>query len=134
MVARHAPGSKVSLTVLHDKHEKKVDVTLDKLADEKAERDEESSSGGGPATPKSGELGIGLGDAPGGGALVQRVSPNGPAREQLEPGDVIVEVNRKPVRSAAEAATVVRAAPSSQPLLLTVKREGHTRFVGIERK
>jgi serine protease Do len=134
MVARHAPGSKVTLTVLHDKHEKKVDVTLDRLTDENGEK-EEPSSGAAPGVPRSGELGIALGDAPGGGgATVQRVSPNGPAHDALEPGDVIVEVNKHPVHSANEAAAQVRAAPTGQTLLLTVKREGHTRFVAIDRK
>ena len=136
-VARHLPGSKVKLTVVHEKQTKTVDVTLDRLQDETAQKEAKDTplDPRDTARPKGGELGVGLADAQGaGGAVVQRVSPNGPAHDELEAGDVIVEVNRKPVRDAGEAAAAVKAAPSNQPLLLTVKRDGHRRFVGIERK
>ena len=36
LVARHAPGSHVKLTVMHDKSSKTVDVTLAQLQDPKA--------------------------------------------------------------------------------------------------
>jgi serine protease Do len=134
-VARHAPGSSLKLTVLHDKQQKTVNVTLDRLPDEPSSDDDAKSTEPDVAAPKSGELGVGLADAPGvAGAVVQRVNPNGAAHDALESGDVIVEVDKKPVKNAAEAAAAIRAAPTGQPLLLAVKREGHQRYVGIERK
>jgi serine protease Do len=132
MVARHAPGTKVRLTLIRDKQEKSLEATLDRLSDE---RQAEEEGGAAPALPKTGEMGITVGDAPGAsGAVVQRVNPAGPAHDELEPGDVIVEVSRRPVHSASEAALAIKSAPADQPLLLTVKREGHTRFAAIDRK
>jgi S1-C subfamily serine protease len=72
-----------------------------------------------------------LGDAPGGGALVQRTLPGSPADEALEKGDVILEVNRRAVGSAAEAARAMEAAGGT--VLLKIRRGAATRFVAIER-
>jgi len=132
MVARHAPGTKVRLSLMRDKQEKSLEATLDRLSEEKQVEEE---SGTAPALPKTGEIGLTLSDAPGGaGAVVQRVNPGGPAHDELEPGDVIVEVGRRPVHSASEAVSAIRSASQDQPVLLTVKREGHTRFAAIDRK
>jgi serine protease Do len=135
MVARHAPGTNVKLDVIHDTHPKSVEVALAKLGDESSEI-EQTPSGReqGPGT-RGGELGVALGDAPGGGgAVVERVSPSGPAHESLEAGDVITEVNHRAVHNAGDAALAVRSASRGEPLLFTVRREGHQRLVAIERK
>ena len=56
------------------------------------------------------------------GALVVDVQPGSPAeRAQLEPGMVVVEANRKPVRSADELAALIRKAESGSTLLLRVE-------------
>ncbi len=44
-------------------------------------------------------------------------------------GDVIIEVNRKPVRSLAEWKAVIESLPSDAQILLTVVREGRTLFL-----
>jgi S1-C subfamily serine protease len=61
------------------------------------------------------------------------VDPTGPAADALEPGAVILEVNHKAVQGARDAAAMIKAVPSGEPALLTIKREGHTRFVAIAR-
>jgi serine protease Do len=131
LVARHAPGSKVKLTVQHGKQTRDVQVTLDRLKDEPSEGSTEG--GGAPAPGGAGELGIGLSDAPGGGALVQRVNPAGAAHDALEPGDVILEVNGQRVTRASDAVALVKAMPRGQPALMKIRRDGHTRFVAIDR-
>jgi serine protease Do len=128
LIARHAPNDKVRLDVVRGTQTKTIHAILDKL-----ETAEENARPSGAA--QSGELGISLTDAPeAGGALVERVDPDGAAQGELEPGDVIVEVGRRPVHSASEAAAAIKAAPTSAPLLLSVKRDGHMHFVAIERK
>ena len=52
----------------------------------------------------------------------------------LDAGDVIVEVDGAPVKTAREAADRIKQAPLDRPILLRVRREGRTRFVAIERK
>jgi serine protease Do len=56
------------------------------------------------------------------GALVTDVLPGSPAESaELEPGMVVVEVDRKPVNSAEELAKTIRKAPAGSTLLLRVE-------------
>jgi serine protease Do len=132
LVARHRPGSKVSLQVTRDRATRTMDVTLDQLQEE-AESSEQGPGGGpsAPSSPSSSSLGIGVANTPD-GVMVESVRRGGAAEGQLTRGDVIVEVNRAPVKSADELARRIQAAPGGQPLFLKVRREGKTRFVAIE--
>jgi serine protease Do len=136
IVARHAPGSTVNVKLLRSGHEQTVAVTLAALKEEKVASNDDSDDDDGPnagsQAPASHKLGIQVADAPGGGALVERVKPGSPADGELAAGDVIVEVNHSPLSHAAELAPRVAAAKQGQPLLLRVKREDHLRFVAIE--
>ena len=134
LVARHAPGSRVTLTYVRDGKTSTASVVLDAL-EEKGERRARSGveGGGAPESAPSG-LGVRVSPAPGGGALVESLDSDSPAREALEEGDVIVEVNRQPVQSPQELASRVQAAPKGQPVLLKVRREGRTRYVAVERR
>ncbi|ATB40995.1 protease HtrA [Cystobacter fuscus] len=59
------------------------------------------------------------------GAMVTEVQPGSPAeRAQLEPGMVVVEVNRKPVANSQELAGIIRKAPAGSTLLLRVALPG----------
>ncbi len=59
------------------------------------------------------------------GAAIQSVRPGSPAEEAgLQPGDVIVQVNRRAVESASAAVSGVRAVPSGQDVLLLVWSRG----------
>jgi len=129
-VARQAPGSKVDLVVRRGDKTVSLPVTLGKLEDEKSESRAKSSD---TSPESSGGLGLAVADAPGGGALVRRVAPDGLAAGSLEPGDIIIEVNKQPVQSASDLIGKTRAAAGSKPLLLRVKREGVTRYVALER-
>ena len=132
VVARHAPGSHVSVKVMREKGTRAFDVALDAL---KERGDEIPVSGEAidPAAPSTG-LGIGVSNAPGGGVLVQRVFPGSASDGELAPGDVVIEVNRAPVSSAEDLATRVLATPKGDAVLLKVRRQGQARFVAIERK
>lgn len=127
MVARHAPGSKVKVEVLRDKTKRTFDVTLDELKDAKSKdpgrRDSPSSKG-------DSALGLELGDGDE-GVVVRRVQPDGPSDGVLEPGDVIVEIDRKTVKSANEAKSELSTRRTGA-VLLRVKRNGVTRYVAIE--
>jgi len=129
-IARHAPGSKVDLVVRRGGETKHVAVTLAQLED--GDRAGKSSTREGAA--ETGGLGLQVGDAEGGGAVVRRVAPDGASAGVLQPGDVILEVDRKPVASASDLRTKVQEAPAKKPLLLKVKRGDASRYVAIERK
>ncbi|HXX69820.1 MAG TPA: Do family serine endopeptidase [Polyangiaceae bacterium] len=129
VVARRAPGTRVRLTVLHDRQRRDVDISLASLKDEGA-HDSQSSPNASPGEPSG--LGIGVGDE-NGQVVVESVLPDGPGDGKLRPGDVIEEVDHHPVTSADDLATRVRSAPANQPLLLRVKRGDQSRYVAVAR-
>ena len=65
------------------------------------------------------------------GLLVRSVEPDSRAADAgIQPGDVIVEANRKSVASVDELRAAVRGSPD-RPLLLLVNREGHDLFLTV---
>ena len=66
--------------------------------------------------------------------LVLDITDDGKAmRQDLRPGDIIVEVDRKAVATPAEVEKLASAAKKSneKALLLLVNREGDQLFVGV---
>jgi serine protease Do len=134
-IARQAPGSKVDVVIRRGASASTVTlpVTLGKLEDEKDPNAGKQTPSSEASPQSSSGLGLGIADAEGGGALVKRVAPDGAAAGSLEPGDVIVEVNRQPVKTANDLKTKALQAGADKPLLLRVVREGNTRYVAIDR-
>jgi len=129
MIAKHAPGETVNVKLLRDGREVTVDVALAAIQDKREARGEDRRHEAAPSSA----LGIRVADSPGEGVVVAGVVPGGAAEGVLRPGDVILEVNRRAVTSAADLGKRVSDAPKDQPLLFKVKREGTTRFVAIQR-
>jgi serine protease Do len=133
LVARNAPGSRVKVEVVRERASRTVEVTLDELKD----KDQAEPGSEGPAAPGSksqSDLGIALSEVPGQGVVVQRVQRGGPADGEIAPGDVLLEINQKPVARAADAARLLAATPAGRPVLLKIKHGAQTRFVAIERR
>jgi S1-C subfamily serine protease len=138
-IALTEPGTEVTLTVLRDGKEQQLKV---KLAELRAETNpsEREENGGGPA--EGARLGIsvqpltpdiarqlGLRGAVS-GLVVSDVDPSGPAAEAgIQPGDVIVEANRQPVRSAAD---LQKALTKGGQTVLLINRGGRTSFVTVQ--
>ena len=132
LVARHAPGTKLDVTVLRERSEKKLTVTLDALGDAKTERNRLGKNGPQNETPG---IGAQIADAPNaGGAVVQSVVPGSAADEELQPGDVVIEANKQPVRNAQDLVKQVHATAKGEAVLLKVRREGRTAFVAVEKR
>jgi serine protease Do len=149
-VATVPPGEKVALTIVRKGSEKKVTVTVAKRPDEDAlargEFDEEGegSEGSGdgaeqskvklgitvqPLTP---ELARRLDAEAGEGLVVVDVDPDGSAaRAGIRKGDLILEVNRQPVKAAADVAKALGKIKDGEMALLRVKRGGGTVFVAV---
>lgn len=97
-VAVHPPGTSIKLTVLRDKQPREIAATLDALPDDDAPIPARVQRPGVPASAQPvGKLGIQITDAPGGGVRVDDVRDANTVRD-LIPGDVIVELNRAPVK------------------------------------
>jgi serine protease Do len=130
MVAPHHPGTTVKLTVLHERQRREVNVTLAPMDEQSAEASPSPSGEGAGQAPRT-SLGVSLQDEDG-QVVVSGVTPEGPADGKLRRGDVIEEINRQPVTSAADLSTKLRAAAGDKPVLLRVKRGDQSRYVAIE--
>jgi serine protease Do len=139
LVASAEPGTRARLALLREGREQAVEVTIGEVPEPTAVA-APAATPGRPASPGlsvtevTPELARKLGLPPGvRGAVVIEVRPGGLAAEAgLRPGDVIQEVNRRPVRSAGEFARAVEQAGAGD-LVVLVNRGGSTAYVVVER-
>jgi serine protease Do len=133
-VARTAVGQEVLLEIARRGERQTLRVTIQEMADEQGATRRSADRGG------LAELGLRVQDLTpalreqlgfsGEGVLVAEVDPEGPAAA-LRPGDVVLEVDRQPVRNTAELLSRVRAGGPS--LLFLVQRGGGAVYVVVER-
>jgi len=140
VIAGAGSGATVSLDLIRDGKSLAVKATLGVLPDK-----ESGLAASGPANIAGGLDGLTLDDlgpavrrhfqipaSVRGGVVVSAVDPGSPAFDSgLRPGDVIVEVNRAPVKDAP--AFKMAYAKSTQRVLLKVVREGRTMFIVVKR-
>jgi serine protease Do len=134
-VADVRPGTKIQLGILRNGHQQTVDLTVGEYH---ANGQVASIEGdGNDSKEQGGKLGLAMADLtpdvrqqlnlPDGvkGAAIESVRPGSPAEDAgLQPGDVIVQVNRHDVDSANQAVASVHAIPSGQDVLLLVWSRG----------
>jgi serine protease Do len=149
-VSECAPGSSAALKLLHNGESKTVTVTLTELRNEGAPTDNSRSNNTNtsPGKSKADALdGVAVAnleqsvreqlDVPNNvqGALVYELDRNSNSAEAgLQRGDVIVEINRLPVRNAEDAVRLGRQAKGNQILLKVWHRDGAmagTRFLSV---
>ncbi len=145
LVADLSPGAKETLTVWRDGKTVDVNVTVGGNEDTQKQAAVESSDDQGQAAGQP-SLGIGLADLtpdvrqqlnlPHGvnGAVVANVNPDkSAAAAGIQPGDVIVSVNDKPVHDARDVKTAVSDAGKSgrKSVLLLIERGGNKTFVAV---
>jgi serine protease Do len=135
-IASTRPGSTVALGLVREGSPRTVRVELRELSTARAaaERAEPAEGGrlGLSVRPLTSEDARELGLESRSGLLVADVDPAGPAAAAgLQPGDVIQEVDRKPVKDAAELRAAVKAA-GDRPALVLVERKGSSLFLTIE--
>ncbi|MEW6322874.1 MAG: trypsin-like peptidase domain-containing protein [Acidobacteriota bacterium] len=140
------PGTTVPLKVLRDKKEVALSVTVDELN----LTEESTRARSGPAAPDE-ETGAGFGLTLGPitpdvarrlrlpsdveGVLIVDVEAGGPAfRAGLGRGDVLLEVNRRPVRTPQEASRALGQVPPGGTAFLLVLRNGQETFVTVRKE
>jgi serine protease Do len=136
-IAELAPGSVVHLKIFRSGHTQQVDVTLGTYP--------ENGKPGAPAeamgaalqglhvenlTPAiAQQLGLPSGTV---GVVVTQVDPSSSAAASgIQHGDVILEVDRKPVRNVQEFRQAL-SGRANQPVLLLIDRSGSTIYVVVE--
>jgi serine protease Do len=147
MVVGTKPGTTVPVKVLRDKQEKSLSLTVDEL-----DLENESTRAGRRAEPddpdvaESEGFGMELREltsdmarrlrVPSGteGVLVSDVEIGSAAqRAGVGRGDVILQINRRPVASLQEASRALNAVPSGGTAFLLVLTNGQQRFVTIRK-
>jgi serine protease Do len=139
MVSQNVPGRKVTLRLLRDGKEKTLSATLGEMPKEALARNGELQPGERGQSKTDALDGVEVtdldaqarreGDVPGNvrGALVTKVDQDSNSAEAgLRQGDVIVEIERQPVRNADEAVALSEKAKGDH-LLLRVWRGGEGR-------
>jgi len=139
IVAATPPGSKVDLLLLREGKKKKVSITLEEMSDDEAgvvpaESESGTSDWGFEAEPLDAGTAQRLGlDEDTRGMVITEVEGGSPADEAgLSRRDVILEVNRKPVKDAASMEKALEQNPKHA--LLWVQRGGGKIFVSLERE
>ncbi len=138
------PGTTVPVKIMRDKQEKTLNVTVEEL-DIEAQLSGRQGGGSSPQETGAG-FGMSLDDltpamarrlgAPSGtqGAIVSDVDPGGAAvRAGLQPGDIIMQVNRTPVASAADAGRILAKIPSGGRAYFLVWRRGQEVFISVRK-
>ncbi len=133
-IGQKQPGTTIKLDVMRNGKSETIPVTLEAMGKKSGEVEGNAANG----KPR---WGIGLSDltpdvrqqlqAPQDvkGAVVGQVTPGSPADNAgLQRGDIILEVNRKPVRSAADAAQDLKNIPAGQDALVLVYSDGGNTF------
>jgi serine protease Do len=136
VVGQQNPGTTIHLQVMRDGKGVVIPVTLEAMGSrDKSGKETAEASQGKP------RWGVGLSDitpemrqqlqAPSDlhGAVIQQVQPGSPADNAgLQSGDVIVEVDRKPVQSASDVQKALSSVPKGQDALVLVWSNGGNSF------
>jgi serine protease Do len=136
VVGQKNPGTTINLGVMRDGKNVSVPVTLEAMGSRDKSGKEVSEAGTGKP-----RWGVGLSDitpemreqlqAPGDlhGAVIQQVQPGSPADNAgLQSGDVIVEVDRKPMQSASDVKNALSNVAKGQDALVLVWSNGGNTF------
>jgi serine protease Do len=139
LVATHKPDSKVKIQIIRNGKKKTLSVTLGTLQTARSrialrEKKQEKSTQFGlvveditPELQASYQLEISS------GAVVTQILPDGPAqRAGITRGDVVEEVNRSSIASAAEFYELSTVADTDSAVLLTVRRGSTSTFIVIQ--
>ncbi len=134
-IAMTAPGTVIRLDILRNGQPREVTVTIGKREGEGTSEGtavEKSATFGLSLQKLTPELAARLGYQDETGVLVSGVEEGSPADSAgIERGDLILEINRKPVTSP-EAASKLLQAGTDKPALLLIRHGDGTRYVALK--
>ena len=135
VVSEKAPGTKLQMNVERNGQPEKIELTVGEY-----HKDQEVAAAGSEENGHA-RLGIAISDLTPDvrqqlnlpsqvqGVAVAQVQPASPAEDAgLSSGDVILEINRKPVQSAEQFRNDVKAAPAGKDMLLLVWANGGSSY------
>jgi serine protease Do len=135
-VSEKTPGTEISLGIIRNGAPQTVQLKVGEY-----KKNTEVASDGDSASPQKGKLGLAIAEltpdvrqqlhipSQVNGVAVQSVRPASPAEDAgLTPGDVILEVDRKPVISAEQFVNEAHSIPAGKDLLLLVWSQGNASY------
>jgi serine protease Do len=135
-VSQDTPGTEIALGIIRNGASQTINVKVGEF-----QKSAEVASDGDAAGPQKGKLGLAVAELTPDvrqqlhvpqqvqGVAVQSVRPASPAEDAgLTPGDVILEVDRKPITSAEQFVDVAHANPAGKDLLLLVWSQGNASY------
>ncbi len=135
-VSEETPGTEIKLGVIRNGASQTINVKVGEY-----QKSADVASEGGSAAPQKGKLGLAVAEltpdvrqqlhipSQVNGVAVQSVRPASPADDAgLSPGDVILEMNRKPVASMDQFVSEAHANPNGKDLLLLVWSQGNASY------
>ncbi len=134
-VAESTVGRQVPMTVVRDGKPVTLTAKIEAMASSEpraSTKDSAKPSLGLAVQPLTPALAERLGMSEKEGLVVQRVEEASPAAEAgVRPGDVIVEVNHKRVKTVEELKTAVEKRQKDKPVLLMLRREGANLYLAV---
>ena len=135
LVADLPVGREAPMVIVRDGNEMRLNARIARLEDETPTKVADTQSKGQlglalqPITPPvARELGLKVKE----GVLVRDVVEGGRAAEAgVRPGDVIVEINRQPVRTVEDLKARVDKQGKNEPIVLLLNRDGQALFVAV---
>ena len=140
LVTRTPVGSKATVKVLRDGHEKDVTVTIGeqpdtvKMAKVEGEKDEHAALGGVEVQTLDRKTAHDLGlSEKTKGVVVTNIEPDSWAEQAgLTEGDVIQAINRQEIKSVKDYEKVMASLKKDQPVLLLINRRGASLFMTVK--
>jgi serine protease Do len=136
LVGQTAPGARAKLGIIRNGQNQTLSITIAELPEETGETRTEPLSG--PERP--GVLGMQLKDLTPAqrkqlgvsqGVLVEKVVEGPALKAGVRPGDVILQVQGRPMRSAAELRDLAPQLPRNKPVPVLVRRGAAALFLAL---
>src|SRR5215471_83719 len=148
IVSAMKPGSQIGMRVVHSGEPRNVTLTLGEMPIPKetvSNNPPPPTSREKPSAPEQPRIGVAVTEltpeiakelkvpTSTKGIVIGDVEEGSSASEAgLEIGDVIAEVDRKPVKTVTDFRNAITNHTSDDPILLLINREGHSRFVAVQ--
>jgi len=134
LVAGTPAGKTVSLSVFRDKRATTLAAAIGQLKEEEVVAAEKGDLGL-TVQEINPEIAESLGLSRAQGVVITAVEPDSPGDETgLEPGDIIREINRKPIRDLSDYRKTMASAAQSKSILFLVQREDNTIFLALRKE
>jgi serine protease Do len=133
VVARITPGMTVQLKVMREGKQVSLPITVGELQDNEIVASSEESELGLTAQPVTPDIAQSLGLERAEGLVISSVKPGSAAEEAgLRSGDVIIQVNRRPVKNIEEYNREITRSERGKPVLFLVRRGQSSLFLALK--